>query len=136
MKKELEKSEIMRIEDIMNNFDFKKVHSVMVLMNWQWYSSISKTGVPALREIKKTAKRLLNDALICSRENKNVDIEISTGGFKARYAFSTDSLHLYFIISDWDDSITTSSEEYIKMVEKETIRNKRINCIKNILKEC
>lgn len=70
MKKELEKSEIMRIEDIMNNFDFKKVHSVMVLMNWQWYSSISKTGVPALREIKKTAKRLLNDALICSRENK------------------------------------------------------------------
>ena len=65
-----------KIEDIMENFDFQKVHDVMEQLDWKW--AMSKNGVPTIDEMKHEAKRLLIDACVertC----------VATGGFRAVY---------------------------------------------------
>lgn len=66
------------INDIMSEFDFEKVLSVMTALNWRWAYSMSPTGVPTLYEIKETARNLLNEAY----DGKT---NIATGGFCAEY---------------------------------------------------
>ena len=66
----------MKIQNIMENFDFKKVHNVMGQLDWTWAST--KYGVPTIDEMKCEAKRLLIDACI----EKTC---VSTGGFRAVY---------------------------------------------------
>lgn len=36
------------VDEIMDNFDFEKVHKVMVALNWGWHGN----GVPGLSDIK------------------------------------------------------------------------------------
>ena len=43
------------IDDIMDNFDFHKVHRVMEFMNWQWSGEV----VPSVSEMRKEARRLV-----------------------------------------------------------------------------
>lgn len=59
-----------QIEKIISHFDFKSVHKAMYATGWIWNSS---DGVPSIAELKKEAKRLLNE----------VKTNISTGGFEA-----------------------------------------------------
>lgn len=66
------------IEDILESFDFEKVHKVMKFIDWQW--AILANGkyifrVPTVLELKERAKELLMD----STENKR---SISSGGFE------------------------------------------------------
>ena len=66
----------MKIQNIMEDFDFQKVHNVMEQLDWKWTST--KPGVPTIDEMKCEAKRLLIDACI----EKTC---IATGGFRAVY---------------------------------------------------
>ena len=66
----------MKIQNIMEDFDFKKVHNVLEQLDWKWTST--KPGVPTIDEMKCEAKRLLIDACI----EKTC---IATGGFRAVY---------------------------------------------------
>ena len=43
------------IDDIIENFDFKRVHSVMEHLNWKWIDK----GVPSIDDLKDTARHLL-----------------------------------------------------------------------------
>lgn len=66
----------MKIQNIMEDFDFQKVHNVMKQLDWRWAST--KHGVPTIDEMKYEAKRLLIDACVertC----------VATGGFRAVY---------------------------------------------------
>ena len=76
--KELALSEVKRkkIRNILDNFDFKKVHDVMNLIGWKW--AFAKNGIPEIDELKLEAHRLLIDA--CTEETN-----VSTGGFRAVY---------------------------------------------------
>ena len=81
----------MRIMDIMDNFDFEKVHSVMKFLNWKWVYSKSEDGIPTIDELKNCAATLLIDAITDATS-------FSTGGFKAEYYDG--SITLLFCIED------------------------------------
>ena len=82
------------IDDIMDNFDFHKVHRVMEFMNWQWRGE----GVPSVSEMRKEARRLLLSSMKDSGQ-------ASTGGFLATYEEYEKVggvLELKFVIEEWD----------------------------------
>lgn len=84
--KEIGALEKAKINNILDQFNFNKVHDYMVSVNWRWAFAKSKDGVPTVDELKKEAHRLL----INSVEEKT---NISTGGFKA----------IYEAEDEWDD---------------------------------
>ena len=63
------------IKNIMQNFDFERVHRVMIFFNWWWSPH---NGVPTIKEIKQQAQQLLGDVLL----ERGVDYS-ATGGFIA-----------------------------------------------------
>lgn len=69
-----------KIDNIMHEFDFYKVHKVMELLQWVWITcgENGKAAVPTVGHMKAEAKRLLIEA---AYEKTN----IATGGFKAVY---------------------------------------------------
>jgi len=84
------------IKDIMDNFDFDRVHRVMEYLEWEWYSC---DGVPSTYSLIKKAEWLLKEAYA-----KNTTI--AYGGFMA--SMENDSLSLSFVL----ESMTTFAEDY------------------------
>ena len=44
------------VQEILDDFDFEKVHSVMNFLNWQW---ANLGHVPSVKDLEKEARRLL-----------------------------------------------------------------------------
>lgn len=83
------------IDDIIDNFDFEKVHQTMVALNWKW---AGYKEVPEIPDLRKFARARLKEA----HARKTT---ISSGGFKATYEKWSQirfTLRLEFIVSDWD----------------------------------
>lgn len=75
-KEQLEK----KIERILKDFDFEKVHEVMKYLNWKWYLfEIDDMGIPYIRNLKNVAERLLRSAVSSPTEYGRS----ATGGFVA-----------------------------------------------------
>ena len=99
------------IEDIMDEFDFKRIQSVMDHLNWQWAGE----GVPTIESLRKTAERLLRGAIKSrlgeyKNEHHHIGIVNGTGGFEAKaWCDETKTkivaLDLKFILESWDESI-------------------------------
>ena len=79
-----------QIEEIMNNFDFHKVRTVMRVMGWTWHEDEHPPSIGRLRE---TALKLLTKL-----KDKDSIIN-STGGFEA-IKFE-EELHLYFCVEEY-----------------------------------
>jgi len=72
-----------QIDEIMDDFEFEKVHEIMTRLNWEWYKYEDNTkSVPDLWEIKKSARQRLKDAV---KHGGSM-----TGGFKALYRDEVD----------------------------------------------
>ena len=69
-------AELAKIDDIMRNFNFEKVHKVMEMLDWKW--AMTKYGVPTVEELKVEARRLLEDAT-------HEETQVATGGLRAVY---------------------------------------------------
>lgn len=123
---ELKESDLYRINHIMENYDFEKVHNCMKKIDWVWAIVKSADGIPNIEELKKTAKRLLTEALIKGKQNKFS--RIGTGGFQATY--ENDVLELSFILTEWDDVFATEDKNYQNIVKKEN-RLEKINKMLN-----
>lgn len=67
-----------RTQEILDNFEFHKVHDVMTYLNWHWYTV---GGVPTLDDLKRTAEYLLREVTKHPKRGGS----ISTGGFYADY---------------------------------------------------
>lgn len=78
------------IDEIMDNFDFERVHKTMVALKWGWWN----IGVPELSDIKKSARRLLKTSI---EENTCV----GTGGFLVEK--EGDYISLKFVVAEWDN---------------------------------
>ena len=97
----------MKIQNIMEDFDFQKVHAVMEQLDWKW--AMTKYGVPTLDELKSEAKRLLIDACVertC----------VSTGGFRAVYeeSFQGDPdpyIGLEFIVVEYEGFVDDEDDD-------------------------
>ncbi len=61
------------IGQIVDRFDFQKVHDYMVSIDWKWYDK-----VPTIEDLKRTAARLLVEAQM---DQQDV-VSMGTGGFR------------------------------------------------------
>ena len=88
-----------KIEQIMDNFDFEKVHKAMVALEWEWYFGLDGSRIPSVGALKKRAGELLSnvDDLICEGDT----ITSSSGGFEAKYVDGC--LSLSFIVEEWEE---------------------------------
>lgn len=64
--------------EIMENFDFAKVHDYMVAKDWKWAHSDGSYRTPTIEELKSTADMLLNKLVWVGDTSY-----VATGGFHA-----------------------------------------------------
>jgi hypothetical protein len=90
--------------DILNNFDFEKVHVVMKSLNWGWYPK----GVPTVDDITFSARERIESVIkSCLLDAKpEEEYFVSSGGLKAT-AIKDDYgqitfLQLEFVVVSWD----------------------------------
>lgn len=80
------------IDEIMDWFDFDKVHDVMTHLNWDWRDK----GTPSIQEIKHTVRKLLKEAIM-------EKTTVGTGGFYVEYESNEkgEALNLSFVVTEW-----------------------------------
>ena len=67
-----------QIRELVEQFNFERVHIVMTALDWEWRSLPNEPGgVPTVSRLKAMARHLLREAI-----NHKV---VESGGFKARY---------------------------------------------------
>ena len=62
------------IDNILDEFDFERVHKVMVALNWQWHNT---DGVPTIGDLRRTARDLLRSVV------QDNHVMVGSGGFFA-----------------------------------------------------
>lgn len=86
-------------QNLLEEFDWQKVHNVMVALNWEWYSKDESYAVPSIGSIISTARKLCFNSYEMFVKT-NDPTTISTGGFEAKYW--EDGLMLKFVVEEWD----------------------------------
>ncbi len=71
-----------QIDEIMDDFEFDKVHQIMTALKWKWVTSENPKEVPELWEIKKAARSHLKSAVKSESS--------SSGGFTAQFREGVD----------------------------------------------
>lgn len=69
-----------KINEVINSFDFEKVHNVMEFLNWRWQGA--GIGVPKVIDLKETATNLIIESINKTLETSK-DYSIATGGLEA-----------------------------------------------------
>lgn len=90
--------------DILNHFDFLKVHLVMKFLNWTWYPK----GVPTVDDITFSARERIESVIKnCLLDGQpHQEYFVSSGGLKAT-AIKDDYgqitfLELEFVLTSWE----------------------------------
>ncbi len=92
--------ELMR-DNILENFQFDRVHIAMLALEWEWWDC----GIPSIEILANEGKRLLDTVIeehIATGRNRCI---ISTGGFQASLEICEDDgipdLSLQFMVDEW-----------------------------------
>lgn len=107
-------------DNIMDTFDFSRVHKTMVALDWCWGGS---NCVPEEIEIRREARKLM-DEIIDRYGTCDSSKYIATGGFEVSidlYEDGTPDLNLKFVVEDWtegSDYWKEYSEDYEKRYRK------------------
>ena len=92
------------IDDIMDNFEFDKVHEVMEFLEWKWALDDGYC-VPSINDLRRRSRQLIKD--VVSNLERNEECNVSTGGFTVRGWKSSDDgkifLELSFVLTNWDN---------------------------------
>ena len=101
------------IDEIMDEFNFARVHKAMVALDWKWASS--KSYIPSMDDLRETAESLLRGAAESrlgdyKGEHWELGIINGTGGFQATAYCDEDktkiiALDLSFIVTSWDTEL-------------------------------
>lgn len=98
------------IANILNEFDFIRVHQTMVCLGWKW----NYNGTPAVDGLRNAARKQMDSAIKgCIGEGTaNIPYSASSGGLKATVEKNIngqiDFIELEFVVSSWE----TISEEH------------------------
>lgn len=84
------------VTSVMEDFDFDRVHNVMVSLNWRWFIEGVDNSVPSIYRLMKVAERLLRDCVQYYGEQEFHSI--CTGGLRASLERFT--LSLQFILAE------------------------------------
>jgi hypothetical protein len=98
------------VDEILDEFNFERVQTVMFKLNWQW--AMTAQGIPTIEELKETAERLLRQAAeyrLGDYKDSYWELGIinATGGFQAT-AFCDETktritgLDLKFVLTEYD----------------------------------
>lgn len=93
-----------QIQEIMENFNFKKVHDVMTFLRWDWFNGEGPYSVPSIKQIKETSLHLLEDISKTILDEENYTRSLSTGGLCATISFNESRipvLELSFILEEF-----------------------------------
>ena len=88
------------IDEIMDFFEFDKVHKAMVALNLEWRNN----GVPDIYEIKKTARQMMYECYEYAVKDKS-NRRLSSGGFSIFCDFEDgvfNGIELSFILESFD----------------------------------
>lgn len=93
------------INEVLDCFDFEKVHKVMVFLDWHW---ASLNGVPKIYDLRQKARRIIEDAIKSVLNTKTGSCSIETGGFIAKVYGKTDEdqkirIKLQFKVTSMDN---------------------------------
>jgi hypothetical protein len=113
-KDEVEKEPLDKmIDEIMDEFNFARVHKAMVALDWKWASS--KSYIPSMDDLRETAESLLRGAAESrlgdyKGEHWELGIVNGTGGFQATAYCDEDktkiiALDLSFVVTSWDTEL-------------------------------
>ena len=92
------------VNEILDNFDFKKVRKTMKKLDWTWVNiNTNEPYYPTTDQLRSEAKRLLNDTVIALQQMN--DYTIGTGGLEVRGSRFGDKLYLKlsFVVEAWDN---------------------------------
>lgn len=91
-----------KIDEVLDKFDFEKVHHVMEFLEWTWGGD-EDSHIPDIPELRKTARKLLKDASEIKKGRRCT----STGGFyaEAEYYRKQIYLRLYFAVEEQETDI-------------------------------
>ena len=90
------------IDDIMDNFDFEKVHEAMTLLGWRWVDHDSKAfEIPEISKLRKRARRLMQDAMGSHMPSYST----GTGGFEVDKETIEGEVYLSlsFVLTSWNN---------------------------------
>ena len=90
------------IDDIMDNFDFDKVHEAMTLLGWRWVSrSTQAFEIPHVSELRKRARGLMQDAMGSHMPSYST----GTGGFEVDKTTEDGKVYLSlsFVLTSWNN---------------------------------
>jgi hypothetical protein len=91
------------IDNIIEDFNWEKVHKTMTALNWKWHDS--KGESPTIGMLFKCAVSLLHDAYDGAVKEK-INYSAATGGFYARAYVDEETKEIYelrlsFEICNW-----------------------------------
>lgn len=82
------------IDDVMDWFDFEKVHKMMKAVDWKWGSIEGVPDIPDLRQfVRKAMKKAYEQG------------HYITGGFDIRYNKEYDAFTVQFIGANWETNL-------------------------------
>lgn len=104
---DLQQDVLKGINECIREIDWKKIHKVMVLFDWNW-ALTGDLKVPSIELLKNRAKSQLAEtiaSLLFSNENR---FSIECGGIKTYAAKYEDCVNfgIEFILDSWDCEIT------------------------------
>lgn len=86
------------IDDVMDQFDFERVHRVMTFLQWMWSDEQGSLNVPELSDVRRFARRIMKNTMSESNA-KGGPFYIESGGFCCHV--EDEVLNLKFVIEDW-----------------------------------
>ena len=89
-----------RIDEVMDWFDFEKVHKAMVLFDWEWFSLKAVPEVPDLRKFVRDAMKYTYNEVISGKQMSHY----ITGGFNIQCIRDEDDVIFFkvvFELADW-----------------------------------
>jgi hypothetical protein len=95
-----------KIDEIMDEFNFNKVHLVMEHLEWKWFTT-ADGGVPSVGDIRREARRLLSSLALQPAKSGPWRHSTATGGLSATRWGDTDeygpweNFSLEFVLEDW-----------------------------------
>lgn len=109
-------------DNIMDNFDFERVHRVMEALEWGWATGGNfDTVIPDTSDIRKTARKLMDEVIEKYAKTGKEWYCVSTGGFDVELLVNEDDglpdLTLKFVVEEWNEG-GEFWDEYEKSFEK------------------
>lgn len=94
------------VKEIMEEFNFYNVHSVMKMTGWHWHQPNGSSSIPTLEQIKESAQKMMETCLEKVKNNSYPEgYYCCSGGFEAfakKYPNQDIILELKFVLESFE----------------------------------